>query len=103
VEKEKQVWEKEIVKAAMVKGNPINPRRVLLEISRALPEDAIVTTDIGNVSSTANSYLKFNKPRRHIAALTFGNTGLPIPLLWAPSSAVPMRRSLPSSVMGPGE
>jgi sulfoacetaldehyde acetyltransferase len=79
VEKEKQVWEKEIVKAAMVKGNPINPRRVLLEISRALPEDAIVTTDIGNVSSTANSYLKFNKPRRHIAALTFGNTGFAYP------------------------
>jgi sulfoacetaldehyde acetyltransferase len=79
VEKEKQVWEKEIVKAAMVKGNPINPRRVLLEISRALPEDAIVTTDIGNVSSIANSYLKFNKPRRHIAALTFGNTGFAYP------------------------
>ena len=79
VEKEKQVWEKEIVKAAMVKGNPINPRRVLLEISRVLPEDAIVTTDIGNVSSTANNYLKFNKPRRHIAALTFGNTGFAYP------------------------
>jgi len=42
---EKEVWEKEIVEAAMVDGNPINPRRVLLEISRALPDEAIVTTD----------------------------------------------------------
>jgi sulfoacetaldehyde acetyltransferase len=79
VAKEKQIWEEEIIKAAMVDGNPINPRRVLLEISRALPEDAIVTTDIGNVASTANSYLKFNQSRRHIAALTFGNTGFAYP------------------------
>ncbi len=79
VARAKQAWEKEIVKAAMVDGNPINPRRVLLEISRALPENAIVTTDIGNVASTANSYLKFNRPRRHIAALTFGNTGFAYP------------------------
>jgi sulfoacetaldehyde acetyltransferase len=79
VAKEKQTWEKEIVDLAMVDGNPINPRRVLLEISKALPEDAIVTTDIGNVASTANSYLKFNQSRRHIAALTFGNTGFAYP------------------------
>jgi sulfoacetaldehyde acetyltransferase len=79
VAKEKKIWEKEIVSLAMVDGNPMNPRRVLLEISRALPEDAIVTTDIGNVASTANSYLKFNHPRQHIAALTFGNTGFAYP------------------------
>ncbi|PKN34048.1 MAG: sulfoacetaldehyde acetyltransferase [Deltaproteobacteria bacterium HGW-Deltaproteobacteria-19] len=79
VKKEKDAWEKEIVSAAMVKGNPVNPRRVLLEISRALPDDAIVATDIGNVSSTANTYLKFNGGRRHIAALTFGNTGFAYP------------------------
>jgi len=79
VKKERDAWEKEIVKAAMVKGKPVNPRRVLLEISRALPDDAIVATDIGNVSSTANSYLKFNGGRRHIAALTFGNTGFAYP------------------------
>lgn len=79
IAEEKETWEKEIVEEAMVDGNPINPRRVLLEISRALPEEAIVTTDIGNVSSTANSYLKFNKGRKHIAALTFGNTGFAYP------------------------
>ncbi len=79
VAREKQIWEEEIIKSAMLDGNPVNPRRVLLEISRALPDDAIVTTDIGNVASTANSYLKFNKPRKHIAALTFGNTGFAYP------------------------
>ncbi len=79
VTKEKQAWEKEIVDVAMIGGNPINPRLVLLEISRALPDNAIVTTDIGNVASTANSYLKFNQPRKHIAALTFDNTGFAYP------------------------
>jgi len=79
VSAKKQQWEDEIVSLAMEDGSPINPRRVLLELSRVLPDNAIVSTDIGNVSSTANSYLKFNRPRTHIAALTFGNTGFAYP------------------------
>ncbi|KAB7708209.1 sulfoacetaldehyde acetyltransferase [Bacillus aerolatus] len=75
----KQEWEQELVDLAMVPGNPMNPRRALLEISRAIPETAIVTSDIGNTSSTANAYLKFKQPRKHIAALTFGNTGFAYP------------------------
>ncbi|GHH99303.1 sulfoacetaldehyde acetyltransferase [Neobacillus kokaensis] len=75
----KAQWEKELVDLAMVDGNPINPRRALLELTKALPENTIVTTDIGNVSSTANAYLKFNNGRQHIAALTFGNTGFAYP------------------------
>ncbi len=75
----KQKWEEEIVSLAMADGNPINPRRALLEMCKVLPADAIVATDIGNVSSTANSYLKFTKSRKHIAALTFGNTGFAYP------------------------
>nr|WP_282198174.1 sulfoacetaldehyde acetyltransferase [Collibacillus ludicampi] len=72
-------WEEELVSLAMVAGNPMNPRRALLELTRLLPENAIVSTDIGNVSSTANGYLKFTQPRKHIAALTFGNTGFAYP------------------------
>ena len=72
-------WDKEIEDLAMVPGTPMNPRRVLLELSRLMPEDAILCTDIGNVSSTANSYFRFTKPRKHIAALTYGNTGFAYP------------------------
>jgi sulfoacetaldehyde acetyltransferase len=72
-------WEKEIVDLAMKDGTPVNPRRALLEMQKAMPEDVIVTTDIGNVSSTANSYLKFSEKGMHIAALTFGNTGFAYP------------------------
>ncbi|AEG62034.1 sulfoacetaldehyde acetyltransferase [Desulforamulus ruminis] len=74
-----QDWEEETVNLAMVDGNPINPRRALLEIQRALPQNAIVATDIGNVASTANTYLRFRDKGMHIAALTFGNTGFAYP------------------------
>ncbi|WP_080872549.1 sulfoacetaldehyde acetyltransferase [Oceanobacillus timonensis] len=76
---EKEKWEEELVDLAMGDGNPINPRRALLELTKALPENTIISSDIGNVSSTANAYLKFNQTRRHIAALTFGNTGFAYP------------------------
>lgn len=72
-------WDKEITDLAMEPGVPMNPRRVLLELSKRMPENAILCTDIGNVASTANSYFKFTKPRKHIAALTFGNTGFAYP------------------------
>lgn len=79
VRKRKQEWDEELVELAMEDGIPINPRRALLELSKALPEGTIISSDIGNVSSTANAYLKFNQTRRHIAALTFGNTGFAYP------------------------
>lgn len=75
----KKEWDEEIVRLAMVDGNPMNPRRALLEITKALPKNGIVCTDIGNVASTANSYIKFTGEGRHIAALTFGNTGFSYP------------------------
>lgn len=72
-------FDKEIEELAMVPGNPMNPRRVLYEIAKVLPKDAIVATDIGNVASTENSYLKCYEGKKHIAALTFGNTGFSYP------------------------
>ncbi|MCL6563339.1 MAG: sulfoacetaldehyde acetyltransferase, partial [Firmicutes bacterium] len=72
-------WEAELEAAAMAPGEPINPRRALWELARVLPAEAVVTTDIGNVASTANSYLRFTRPRTFIAALTFGNCGFAYP------------------------
>ncbi|GEK59471.1 sulfoacetaldehyde acetyltransferase [Marinococcus halophilus] len=75
----KNEWIHEIENEAMEPGQPMNPRRALLEISNLITEDTIVTSDIGNTSSTSNSYLRFNKPRKHLAALTFGNCGFAYP------------------------
>ena len=54
----------------------LHPRKALEVVGKFVTEtNAIATTDIGNTSSTANSYLRFNNPRRSVATLTFGNTG----------------------------
>lgn len=79
VSQRNEEWENELIDLAMEEGTPINPRRALLELRRALPDNTMISTDIGNVSSTANAYMTFNQPRRHIAALTFGNCGFAFP------------------------
>jgi sulfoacetaldehyde acetyltransferase len=75
----KRAWEEELASRSSGEGTPISPRRALMELREALPEDAIVTTDIGNVCSAANAYLRFQQPRKFLAALTFGNCGFAYP------------------------
>jgi sulfoacetaldehyde acetyltransferase len=56
-------------------GHYLHPRQVLRELEKAMPEDVMVSTDIGNINSVANSYLRFNKPRSFFAAMSWGNCG----------------------------
>ena len=37
----------------------LHPRQVLRELEKAMPENVMVSTDIGNINSVANSYLRF--------------------------------------------
>lgn len=67
------------------------PRQVLRELDRAMPDDAIVSTDIGNSCSVSNGYLHFNKPRSYLAALTFGNCGYAFPAAIGAKVAMPDR------------
>ena len=39
----------------------ILPRQALRELERAMPKNAMVSTDIGNVCSVSNGYLRFNR------------------------------------------
>jgi len=71
-------WYKEIAEIANepVMAGRMHPRKALEVVGKFVTEsNSIVTTDIGNTSSTANSYLRFRNPKRHVATLTFGNTG----------------------------
>merc|ERR1719174_289471 len=45
----------------------------------AMPKNAVVSTDIGNICSVANSYLRFENPRRFLAPMSFGNCGYSSP------------------------
>jgi sulfoacetaldehyde acetyltransferase len=72
-------WQAELDALSLKSGTPISPRHALKTVAAALPDDAIVTTDIGNISSLANSYLRFTQPRRFLAAMSFGNCGYAYP------------------------
>ncbi len=78
VREELAKWQKEIDEIAnepTLEGR-MHPRKALEVVSKFIYDnDAIAATDIGNTSSTANSYLRFKHPKRDIATLTFGNTG----------------------------
>ncbi len=71
-------WYKEIADIAEEPTLPgrMHPRKALEVVGKFVTEhNVIATTDIGNTSSTANSYLRFKNPKRSVATLTFGNTG----------------------------
>lgn len=75
VGREKRAWEEELAAWSSSTNRLMHPRRFLWELTRALPEDALVATDIGNNSSMCNAYLKFGGTRQHLSALTWGNCG----------------------------
>ncbi|MBD5800971.1 Sulfoacetaldehyde acetyltransferase [Azoarcus sp. Aa7] len=72
-------------------GEFLHPRQVLRELEKAMPEDVMVSTDIGNINSVANSYLRFEKPRSFFAAMSFGNCGYAFPTIIGAKVAAPHR------------
>ena len=54
----------------------MHPRRLLKELSAAVPEGSIVATDVGNTCSMCNSYFRFSGARQFLPALSWGNCGI---------------------------
>ncbi|EON14708.1 sulfoacetaldehyde acetyltransferase [Pandoraea sp. SD6-2] len=75
-------------------GEYLHPRQVLRELEKAMPEDVMVSTDIGNINSVANSYLRFNKPRSFFAAMSWGNCGYAFPTIIGAKVAAPHRPAI---------
>jgi sulfoacetaldehyde acetyltransferase len=69
----------------------MHPREMLRALEDALPANAMVSTDIGNICSVANSYLRFEKPRSMFAAMSFGNCGYAFPVICGAKMASPDR------------
>ena len=80
-----------IAEAESEEGNWLHPRQVLRELERALPSDAMVSTDIGNINSVAHSYLRFERPRSLFAPMSFGNCGYSLPTMIGAKVAAPDR------------
>jgi sulfoacetaldehyde acetyltransferase len=69
----------------------MHPRQVLRELEKAMPANSMVSTDIGNICSVANSYLRFDAPRSMFAAMSFGNCGYAFPVICGAKIAAPER------------
>lgn len=72
-------------------GHYLHPRQVLRELEKAMPEDVMVSTDIGNINSIANSYLRFNRPLSFFSAMSWGNCGYAFPAIIGAKVAAPHR------------
>ncbi|WP_297913488.1 sulfoacetaldehyde acetyltransferase [Thiomonas sp.] len=113
IRSEKEAWEKEldswtherdaysldmIEEAKQEKpfsgGEYLHPRQVLRELEKAMPARAMVSTDIGNINSVANSYLRFEEPRSFFAPMSFGNCGYALPTIIGAKLAAPDRPAI---------
>jgi len=72
-------------------GRYLHPRQVLRELEKAMPPRVMVSTDIGNINSVANSYLRFDEPRSFFAPMSFGNCGYALPTIIGAKLAAPDR------------
>ena len=75
-------------------GTYLHPRQVLRELEKAMPKRAMVSTDIGNINSVANSYLRFEEPRSFFAPMSFGNCGYALPTIIGAKAAAPDRPAI---------
>ncbi|MBT3247939.1 MAG: sulfoacetaldehyde acetyltransferase [Actinobacteria bacterium] len=106
---EKAIWEAELddwthetddfsiemIKEAIdEEDNWLHPRQVLRELEKALPVRAMVSTDIGNINSVANSYLRFEEPRSFFAPMSWGNCGYALPTIIGAKAAAPGRPAI---------
>jgi sulfoacetaldehyde acetyltransferase len=101
---EKSVWEQELgawthetdpFSLEVARNSTyMHPRQVLRELEKAMPKHAMVSTDIGNICSVSNSYLRFDEPRSMFAAMSFGNCGYAFPVACGAKIAAPGRPAI---------
>jgi len=70
------VWNKE---ARERDKDRMSPRQAWRAIQAAMPEDVIISSDIGNNCAIGNAYPTFEKPRKYLAPGLFGPCGYGFP------------------------
>jgi sulfoacetaldehyde acetyltransferase len=104
IKAERAAWEKELdgwthetdAYSVEISKNSkyMHPRQMLRELEKAMPKRAMVSTDIGNICSVSNSYLRFDEPRSMLAAMSFGNCGYAFPVVCGAKLAHPDRPAI---------
>lgn len=94
IKRRKDAWENELNSQCTDTSSPIAPRVALRELEKALPDNAMVTTDIGNICSLSNAHLPFKRPNSFFAAMSFGNCGYAYPTAMGCKVASPDRPAI---------
>ena len=87
---ERDEWSLEVMKGA----DRMHPRQMLRAMEKTLPKNAMVSTDIGNICSVSNSYLRFEEAPSMLAAMSFGNCGYAFPAVIGAKVAAPDRPAI---------
>merc|ERR1712055_416127 len=92
----REAWEDELTSLSVTPAGQeeMEPREALRELEKVMPKDAMVSTDIGNICSVSNSYLRFNTPGSFFAAMAFGNCGYAFPCAMGAKVGAPDRPSI---------
>src|SRR6267378_3993156 len=93
-------WDKFVAPGFSDDTTPINPQRAALEIDKALPEDAILVSDIGVHHNWLLSFCKPKRPDSLIGSMGFGPMGFGVAGVMGAKFAAPDRPCV--SVCGDG-
>jgi len=85
----KESWRRELVESQKDSGKPIHPARLLAELGRALPPDAIAVTDVGWNKNGAGQQLPASGPRTFITSGGLATMG------FAPAAAIGAKLAAP--------
>ena len=93
---EKRAWEAELDQWSQTPPGQaeMEPRHALRELEQVMPDTAMVSTDIGNICSVSNSYLRFKHSRSFFAAMAFGNCGYAFPAAMGAKIGAPERPAI---------
>jgi len=72
-------------------GEPIKPQKVIKELSRYLPDDAIITTEVGQNQMWCSHFLEMNGKRQFITSGGLGTMGFGFPAALGAKVARPER------------
>jgi acetolactate synthase-1/2/3 large subunit len=89
LETARQAWLGELAASQRDAGRPIHPARLLFELNQALPDDAIVVTDVGWNKNGAGQQLLTRRP------LTFITSGGMATMGYAPAAAIGAKLACP--------
>lgn len=91
VAREKAKWASELEEMSNIDSQVMHPRRALKELSGAIPKDAVVVLDIGNVSGTAGAYINPAAAGQYVGPGSLGGIGVSYPTAMGVKMACPDR------------